>query len=43
MKLDLLRNVTGIALLMIISLPANAQVKAYQEAVNLANLWCQGT
>ncbi len=35
MKFDFFRNVSGIALLILITLPANAQVEAYQEPLTL--------
>jgi len=35
MKLKFLRNLSGIALLILVNLPANAQVKAYQEPLTL--------
>jgi tetratricopeptide (TPR) repeat protein len=35
MKLDHLRNLAGLALLILVTLPANAQVEAYQELLTL--------
>ena len=35
MKLDFLRNVSGIVLLILVTLPANAQVEAYHEPLTL--------